>query len=69
MCENQKDHAHRECVKMGFFEQRVEILGEEYLATDLAAEIIGDDALVADADALKLQKLGGCQAGQHEDEK
>lgn len=54
---------------MGFFEQRVEILGEEYLATDLAAEIIGDDALVADADALKLQKLGGCQAGQHEDEK
>jgi hypothetical protein len=39
MRQNQEYDAHAEGMKMGFFEQRVEVLGEKYLAADLAAEI------------------------------
>src|SRR6266508_2298058 len=69
MRQNQEYDAHTEDVKMGLFEQCVEVLGEEYLAADLAAEIVGDDAFIADADALKLKKPGGRQSAQNEKQK
>ena len=37
VAEDQENHAHGEGMKMGFFEQRVEIFGKEHLTAHLAA--------------------------------
>ena len=68
MGQNQEYDAHHESVKMSLLEQRVEIFGEEHLALDFSTEIVGDDPLVAQADALEL-KSPSCRQSSYDEEK
>src|SRR5437016_8397388 len=55
-------------MKMSLLEKGVEIFRKEHLSLDLSTQIIGDDSLVAETDALELKDPGRCQPAKNKRE-
>ena len=69
MAQNQEYDAHHESMKMSFLEQGVNIFWEEHLSLDFPSQIVGDDPVIIEPDAVKLKDPRGRQAAQDEDKK